>query len=190
MSFERFCFVDIECDGLRKEGYLEFPTQICMIATNKHGKVIETYNKFIKGARYLSPWVIKNCRNISLDILNKEGIPIQEAMAKIMSYVSHDTLFVMHNVKFDWNVIESQAPKSTKLQLQHQPRFCTMEAATNFTKIPKTGYSSRYPGWKWPSLVELANALGQKIPSTLHDAENDTILLKRCYFEGKKRNWW
>ena len=66
--------------------------------------------------------------------------------------------------------------KSEYLSSQKPKIFCTKEQSTNICKIP----NSR-GGYKWPSLAELCAFCGVENKGA-HNALNDVIATKECYF--------
>ena len=190
-----YLFFDFETNGLKAFGYDEHPTQLCFIVTNSTGKIIHTYNELIKGTTRLSPWVIENCPHVSLQALSDNGVSVKEAWTSLLSYAGPNTLFVAHNLSFDWGIVEKYAkqllvPKGYNL-LQLQPRFCTKEMSTDKCKIQRAGKSRVWGGgYKWPTLEELAGKLDVNITGALHDALTDVRVLRSCFWEGRRRLWW
>ena len=158
--------------------------------------MIEIYDKLIVGCNELSPWVMENCPHVTMEKLQKEGVSIRSAWKSLLSHAGPDTVYVAHNLSFDWNIVvkyskELLVDKGMKL-LDLQPRLCTKEISTNLCKLPKTGKSRWFAGsrWKWPTLEELAQKLDVEITGALHDALTDVRVLKACFFAAHERGWW
>tara|TARA_B110000971_G_C19741858_1_gene377921 strand:+ start:82 stop:288 length:207 start_codon:yes stop_codon:yes gene_type:complete len=63
-----------------------------------------------------------------------------------------------------------------------------MRSTTEFCKIKKVGYGSKYGGYKWPKLEELANSLHISIEKEkFHDSKYDVEITKKCFTELLKK---
>lgn len=188
MTKTGYIFIDVETDGI---GTFRPPrqhlTQLAFIKTDKKGNILQTYSKLIKGVTKLAqiPSVI-----FTLDQLNEHGIPLVKALNDLKKAMEDKPIFIAHNLSFDHSILVRDS-KKVEIDLNIRHTFCTMLGSVDFCKIEKVGFGVYYPGYKWPRLSELASALGIKYDSTrLHDAEEDTRVLKECFFEGKKREIW
>ena len=185
-------FFDFETNGLRRDGYGEHPTQLSVVVTDEYGAVRHTYSEFVRGATRLSPWVQQNMPKFTLAKLDDVGVPLDDALDQLRVHLGPDSLFVAHNASFDLGVWERHETDSgTKRRIRGQRHLCTMKAGTDFCALPKTGYAARYAGFKYPKLVELAEALGEPCdPAACHDAAYDTDVLRRCFVAGRKKGIW
>ena len=66
--------------------------------------------------------------------------------------------------------------------------FCTKVRSTDFCKLPKLGYASKYPGYKWPTLEELYFKLFNEKIEQEHLADKDVEILLKCFIKGKEQN--
>lgn len=181
---KKVLFFDYETDGLPPE-CLGYPTQMTFqVVDFNTRKVIRTYNKYIKGAKYLSPWH-KEHSKITLELLNSEGVPYEEAMNEMKKYMGHGFLWVAHNLNFDVNVILRHGTAYVNPKdVNKQYKLCTCLSTTEYCKLPKTGRAAYYPGYKWPKLSELSEKLGLEFSEEeAHDSLYDVEMLRKCFFE-------
>lgn len=187
---KRVLFFDYETDGLPSQGALGYPVQMTFqVCDYDTRKVIRTYNKYIKGAKYISDWHVENSK-ITLDLLNREGVPYGEAMNEMKKYMGHDVLWVAHNLQFDVDVILRHGKHYVEPKdVRKQYKLCTCLSTTEFCKLPKTGRAAFYPGYKWPKLSELSEKLGLTFSEeAAHDSMYDVEMLRKCFFECVDRN--
>jgi len=99
--------------------------------------------------------------------------------------IKADTL-VCHNFGFDSLMLKVAAHRSGMIgevvldTLEVKSNFCTMLKSTQLCKIP-----GPY-GYKWPKLEELYKFLFNKSFEGAHDALNDVLATRRCYYELKR----
>ena len=170
---------DFETTGTRDGTPHNYPTQFACELLNSKGKEIDKFDAFIKGATILSPWVLKNCPNITIEKCN-EGIDIHTLLQK-MYQILHNNLpelslctLVAHNMDFDWAVLTAAVKladlESTKefQDLSSLPRLCTMKDRLR-----------RYE--KWPKLKELAESFEIVFEDAIaHDAVYDAHICGQC----------
>ena len=181
-----FIILDIETNGI---GTFRPPTQTPIQVSFQHidenGNVLTDYSEFIKGVERIKwggsigecPW--------SVDFVNNTGVSLRECIKKIKECIDTDTIIVGHNIDFDVGALMNSFGSKT---IYTTPRFCTMRNTTEFCKIKKTGYGSKYGGYKWPKLEELATTLHINIEKEkFHDSKYDVEITKKCFTELRKR---
>ena len=185
MDNYNYLLFDVETNGI---GTFRPPTQtmtqIAFLKFNRDETILDTGSYVVRGATELSdhPAV-----TISKERIKEEGIDVILAINKLLNIIDENTVLVSHNYDFDSAIIDTSLRKHGS-QFPNIKHFCTMKASTNYCKLPKTGNSSHYPGYKYPKLIELAEKLGIPMnPAKFHDALYDCIITKKCFLTGLDR---
>lgn len=184
---KNYLILDIETNGI---GSFRPPSQKPIQVSFQHidgkGNVLKDYSEFIKGVNKIKwggsigecPW--------SVDFVNKNGVDLIECIKGIKECIDEKTIIVGHNIDFDVGTLMKAIYSKT---IYTTPKLCTMKTSTDFCKIQKNGYSSKYGGYKWPKLAELARILDIKIEvDNFHDSKYDVEITKQCFLELLKRN--
>ena len=108
------------------------------------------------------------------------------AINRFLNSIEEDVVLCSHNYEFDKGLLMNHIHNwPTNLYI------CTMKLSTNFCKLPKIGPASKYPGYKYPSLLELSKKLKVKSDETkFHDALYDCYITKDCILNGIQSNLW
>ena len=185
MDNKNFLVLDIETNGI---GGFRPPTQtitqLAFIKFKSDGTLIAQSCDIIKGATAVKshPSV-----TISLEQIKNEGIDYKVAIHKLFSNIDSNTILVSHNFDFDTGLVKN-CIKDDNLVFPTNKYICTMKSSINYCKLPKSGYGSKYPGFKFPSLIELATKLEIPMdPSKFHDALYDCEITKECLVAGLKK---
>lgn len=119
---------------------------------------------------------------ISTLIAKRKGVPVVKALDEFVDALSHASVVVAHNFKFDSKVLRAEFHR---IKIRHlfrgKTRVCTMEAATEYCALP-----GRYGRPKWPKLPELHYKLFGKKVKESHDAAADVATCSKCFFELKR----
>lgn len=113
----------------------------------------------------------------------KEGEPMHKLLDIFLGDYEKAEYLVAHNMEFDYRVLGSEMLRYGKRAKKKKERFCTMLATVNICKIP-----GNY-GYKWPKLEELYTKVFGNNFEGAHDALNDVVACKECFFELKKRGY-
>lgn len=156
-----FCVVDIESTGSIKNG------QIIEIGAIKmqNGKEIAHFESFVRANEV--PESISELTGISTKML--ENAPSLASVLNEFRLFLKDSIFVAHNVKFDYNFISNSLEKCGFGVLLNQ-NLCTIELSRRLIQSPK--YSLPY----------LKEILGIETPHhrALADAKSAALILKHC----------
>lgn len=122
---------------------------------------------------------------ISREQLEAEGVPAKDALDKFRSMLERADMLVCHNTQFDSKLLSiayrrADAPE-TSHKIMNSAYYCTMKRSTNLCQLP-----GKF-GFKWPKLQELHQFLFNEGFDGAHDALNDVLATKRCYYEMKRR---
>jgi DNA polymerase-3 subunit epsilon len=192
-----YTFFDTETNGkiagnydapLSIKNISNFPriTQICFQSYTENGELISEFHSLIKPDGWEVPkekFFIDN--NMSTERCEKEGIPIKDALILSIVLIRFSTEYLIaHNMSFDQRVLGAEMIRAKKNLGYVVKKFCTMEAATQICKIPRSKYGTDF---KFPKLEELYFFLFNEKMDEAHDATWDVTATAKCFFEMKKR---
>ena len=95
-------FVDIETTGSRVQYDRVIEVGILRV---EEGKLIKTYNKLINPEMYLSPYIEQMTGISSLEL---ERAPVFDQVKEEIMEMLDDTVFVAHNVRFDYGFLKNE----------------------------------------------------------------------------------
>ena len=180
-------FLDTETTGLPSRWnapYNEWPRMVSLayMLCEEDGKIIDQMELIIKPDGYTIPKEASDIHGITQVIAEQQGNDLQMALIKLLTLVDIADLIVFHNQSFDVGIITGEQMrmgfgKSEYISSKKPKIFCTKESSTKICKIPNVGRG----GYKWPSLAELCAFCGVENKGA-HNALNDVIATKQCYF--------
>jgi len=180
-------FLDTETTGLPSRWnapYNEWPRMVSLayMLCEEDGKIIDQMELIIKPDGYTIPKEASDIHGITQVIAEQQGNDLQMALIKLLTLVEIADLIVFHNQSFDVGIITGEQMrmgfgKPEYISSQKPKIFCTKESSTKICKIPNVGRG----GYKWPSLAELCKFCKVKNKGA-HNALNDVIATKECYF--------
>lgn len=178
-------FLDTETTGLPlnwRAPYDQWPRMVSLAFCLVHENQTHWQDEcIIKPDGYEIPLEASNIHGITTDMANELGMPVGRVLNKLNELIEDADLVVFHNSSFDTGIISGE-----QMRLGYPPEnlicnstklFCTKEKSTNILKIPAHGRG----GYKWPSLAELCAFCGVENKGA-HNALNDVIATKECYF--------
>ncbi len=161
---ETFCIVDIETNGSHvSKGY-----QIIEIGAIKYknGKIIDKFESLVYATQIDE--YIQEVTNINPDML--EDAPIEESILKEFKLFLEDSVFVAHNIKFDYGFISDAFEKYNLGKLQNR-KLCTIDLAKR--TIPSLKYGLKY-------LKKELNIQVENHHRAYWDALATTYILEKC----------
>ena len=178
-------FLDTETTGLPsnwKAPYNEWPRMVSLAFSLVRGDEILGQNEYIiKPEGYEIPLEASNIHGITTEEAQAKGNDIQMVLIQLATMVELADLVVFHNSSFDTSIISGEQIRAgwkPEELIHNNPKiFCTKEKSTTILKIP----SGRGGAWNWPSLAELCKFCGVENKGA-HNALNDVIATKECYF--------
>lgn len=184
-----FLFFDTETTGLPKNWKApvsdlnNWPrmVQIAWILSDKSGNRIKANDYIIKPNGFVIPKDASNIHRITTERAIKEGYELEEVLNEFNSLVYKAEFIVAHNISFDEKIIGAEfIRKQIKTSFSEKKKVCTMQASTNFCKIP-----GPY-GLKWPKLSELHQKLFGADFEEAHDASADIYATEKCFWEMRR----
>ena len=187
----RYLFFDTETTGTPKD--YKAPSsdtdnwprlvQLGWILTDEQGNVLSEGNHIIKPNGFVIPKDAERVHGISTKYACEHGEPIEDVLDLFMADFSKAKYLVGHNISFDKKIVGAEWIRMGKSDLMStKTSYCTMEAATDFCKIPG------YLGYKWPKLQELYKKLFGCDFDDAHDAMADITATCKCFWEMRKRD--
>ena len=165
-----------------------YPVQLAAELLDAEGTVLKSVQMLIRGATRLDPWVIANCKHLSIEECNRDGQSFEDAI-KVLAELVGDTecTLVAHNIDYDWKDVilrtarEMQLDETTSFRkLASLPQFCT--CINDDTKRAKTAYFFTKIGkWIGPTLSKLAKKYNVEYDeAAAHDAAYDVRVTSQC----------
>jgi len=192
MDNQKFIF-DVETTGLpirERNNQLNYKNLIsfenCRIVSiswiitynNNNNKyaILEKGNYYVKPDNFIISDKSTEIHGLTLEILNKKGIPIEEIFNKLVDIFNKNkiTEIISHNIKFDINVLKSELVRyNSSVLLERINSICTFCTMLNSQKIMNV--------YKWPKLSEAYHYFYKKELQNAHDAEYDTLYCYNIY---------
>ena len=111
----------------------------------------------------------------------RSGMPLKRCLQQLLTAGQEATLLVAHNLSYDIGILKEEFHRAALPNaFASVSGICTMRAATNYCRLPKT---SNRGGYKYPKLDELHRHLFGYDFINAHNAEADTEACMRCFFE-------
>jgi len=185
-----YLFFDTETTGLPKNWKApvtdlnNWPRmiQVAWILCDSEGKRISEKEYIIKPENFTIPKAASNVHGITTEKAIKEGVDLEPVLKEFNELVAQSNYIVAHNISFDEKIIGAELlRKSVESDFDKKPKLCTMQASTNYCKIP-----GQY-GFKWPKLSELHIKLFGVDFEGAHDAFADIDATEKCFWELRKK---
>ena len=182
-------FFDTETTGLPKDWKApvsklsNWPrlVQIAWLSYDDSGNQISSREYIIQPQGFVIPSEAAKVHGISTEIAMEKGVPLKNALMEFSDAISEADVIIAHNMSFDEKIIGAEfLRENISSQLFQTTRLCTMEAATNYCKLP-----GNY-GYKWPTLSELHSILFEEDYKDAHDALEDVKVCAKCFFRLKE----
>ena len=177
-------FLDTETTGLPtnwKAPYNEWPRMVSLAYSLEGVPFPEEGEFIIKPDGYEIPMEASNIHGITTEEAQVKGQDLRLVLIKLEVMLQLADLVVFHNSSFDTGIISGEQIRAgwkPEELIHNNPKiFCTKEKSTTILKIQ----SGRGGAWKWPSLAELCKFCGVENKGA-HNALNDVIATKECYF--------
>ena len=184
-----YLFFDTETTGLPKNWKAPLSDldnwprmiQIGWILCNEQGDRIDVDGYIIKPEGFTIPKDATKVHGISTERAIAEGVALEEVLAKFNELIDRSDCIVAHNISFDEKIVCAEfLRKGIETAFAQKNQLCTMNAATNYCKIP-----GPY-GYKWPKLSELHIKLFGLDFNEAHDASVDINATAKCFWEMRR----
>ena len=156
--------------------------QLAWLLTDNDGTEIACAEYVVKPQGFVIPKDAAKIHGITTAKAQQVGIDLQLVLGEVVASIQQASVLVAHNMQFDEKILGAELLRAGQPNVvASKERRCTMQAATNFCRIP-----GPY-GYKWPSLQELHLKLFNESFVGAHQALVDVRACARCYFELKRR---
>lgn len=178
-----YIFFDTETTGVNKSS--DRVVQLAWLLITANGKELRRQNFLIKPSGFEIPTAAEKIHGISTAVASRFGVPLRQALLEFSNDVDRCQVIVAHNLSFDLAMLRPEFDRENIIwRLDEKLMFCTMRASTNWCRLSKLDGRS---GYKWPKLDELHYRLFGRYFENSHDALNDVLATKDCFFELSKR---
>ena len=145
---------------------------------NKDRELIDSSDDIIKPEGWEIPPAAEKKHQVTHDEAVEKGVPLKEALQRFKAAIDKAEYVVAHNMKFSEAVVTCEFHrKSLSHNLENADKYCLMQEATWYTKLPsKTG------GYKWPSLQEIHAKVFEARYSNANNALGDVAATTVCFF--------
>ena len=179
-------FIDTETTGLPKDyngslrdfGNWPRVIQAAWVLTTLSGDVVSKSNFDVFPDGFSIPQSATDVHGITNEEAEMYGHDLGEVLDHLSSDLTKSLFVIGHNIKYDSDVLAVEYLRKGQMNMMlgtHQ--LCTMKSTVNFCRI------SELHGYKWPSLEELHYKLFESSIENAHDALNDVMATKDCFFE-------
>lgn len=156
--------------------------QLAWLLTDAQGNEIASAEYVVKPEGFVIPNDAAKIHGITTETAQRTGVALQLVLSEIVAGIQQASVLVAHNMQFDEKILGAELLRSGQPDVvASKERKCTMQAATNFCRIP-----GPY-GYKWPTLQELHLKLFNEPFAGAHQALVDVRACSRCYFELRRR---
>jgi DNA polymerase III epsilon subunit-like protein len=190
MADKLYIFFDTETTGVPRN--YKAPTtdtdnwprlvQLGWILMDSEGNKMAQHDYIVRPVGFKIPAEAASVHGITTEKALEEGRDLAEVIDEFMADFDKATFIVGHNISFDQNIVGAELVRLNRPDVMTSKRtFCTMQAGTNFCKIP-----GKY-GYKWPKLMELYVKLFGHDFEGAHNAMSDIDATQECFWEMRKR---
>lgn len=147
------------------------------IVLDEQYKPVEDYDCVIKPEGFAIDDTIADYAKLDLDDIDRKGEPLTDVLTSFSKSVEGSDYIFAHNMNVAENVLGAEyVRQGLDHGLFRAERFCLMQEATYFCKLPsKTG------GYKWPTLRELHISCFNSTYSPVNNARADVIAASRSF---------
>jgi len=152
--------------------------QIAWLYYDEDRNLVDAQDHIIQPEGYTIPKNVERVHGISTAIAKAKGVDLEKTLLTFKKLIDKTDYVIAHNISFDEKVVGAEfIRKKIQHRLSLSERICTMQAGTDFCKIP-----GKY-GYKWPTLSELHIKTFGKDFLEQHNARADTLACANCFFE-------
>lgn len=146
---------------------------------NKDRELIDSSDDIIAPEGFEITSEIEQRSQISPDQAKEDGVPVKEALTRFLAALDKAEYVIAHNMKYHEAVLTSELIRKSLpyRDLANAEKYCLMQEATWFCKLPAKG--GRF---KWPSLQEIHTKLFQTRFSNAGNALGDVSASTVCFF--------
>lgn len=180
---KKYLFFDTETTGVDR--FNDRIVQISWILTDEQDNELSAKSYIIRPEGFEIPARVSAIHGITTERALEEGLPLEDVMNAFEFDWNRADAIVAHNIGFDLSFVRREA-ENVGLTLKEKPiqaQYDTMEASTDYCKLPGRYHGPGYSPYKSPKLIELYHFLFKKGFSDAHTASADTQACRECFWE-------
>ena len=145
---------------------------------NEERELIDSADDIIQPQGFSIPIEAEQKHQVTDTEAREKGVPVKEALLRFKEAVNKAEYVIAHNMKFQEAVVTCEfARKSLAHTLGASEKYCLMQEATWYCKLPGPG--GRY---KWPSLQEIHAKVFNTRFTNAGNALGDVSACVVCFF--------
>jgi len=146
---------------------------------NEERELIDSSDDIIQPVGFEITGEIEQRHQVSPEKAAEEGVPVKESLTRFLAAIEKANYVIAHNMKYHEAVLTSELIRKSLpyRDLTNAEKYCLMQEATWYTKLPAKG--GRY---KWPSLQEIHTKLFGTRFSNAGNALGDVSACTVCFF--------
>ncbi len=155
--------------------------QIAWHLYDTSGNLFDKSDFIVKPEGFKIPADASRLHGITTDGAIQEGKDLVFVINLFNDQIEKANILVAHNMSFDEKIVGAEfVRRNIKSNLFKKSRLCTMNASTNYCRIP-----GPY-GYKWPKLSELHYKLFGEYFEEAHNAAADIEATARCFWKMRE----
>ena len=157
---KKYLFFDTETTGVDR--FNDRIVQISWILTDEQDNELSAESYIIRPEGFEIPARVSAIHGITTELAMEEGLSLEEVMTAFVYDWEKADAIVAHNIGFDLSFVTRET-ENAGLSLTDKPvQYDTMEASTEYCKLPGRYHGSGYSPYKSPKLIELYRHLFNK----------------------------
>lgn len=145
---------------------------------NEDRELIDSSDDIIKPEGFVIPEEAEKKHKVTQAEAEDKGVPLKEALQRFKEAIEKAEYVIAHNMNFNEAVVTCEFyRKNLSHVLAAADKYCLMQEATWYTKLPsKTG------GYKWPSLKAIHEKVFEAQYANAGHALADVSAVVVCFF--------
>jgi DNA polymerase-3 subunit epsilon len=178
-------FLDTETTGLPREvamtGRLPRVVQLAAVLTDPYGRVLDEFCTLIRPDGWRIPQKAIAIHGITTKRCREEGVPAEDALARLTAFALRSDTLVAHNLEFDLFMLDIEYRLAgCAFPFEGHIKRCTMKETAHLVGLRSPRRPDRY---KWPKLEEAYHHFVGADLVDAHDALADVRACAAIYFK-------
>jgi DNA polymerase III epsilon subunit-like protein len=178
-------FVDTETTGLPSAlamtGRLPRVVQLAAVLTDPYGRVLDEFSTLIRPDGWRIPQKAIAIHGITTKRCREEGVPVQDALARLTAFALRSDTLVAHNLEFDLFMLDIEYRLAgCAFPFEGHIKRCTMKETAHLVGLRSPRRPDRY---KWPKLGDAYRHFVGADLVDAHDALADARACAAIYFK-------
>ena len=145
---------------------------------NSERELMDSSDDIIKPEGFVIPIEAEKKHKVTQIQAEDEGVPLKEALERFKDALTKADYVIAHNMNFNESVVTCEFyRKNISHVLQSSDKYCLMQEATWYTKLPNPK-----GGYKWPSLQDIHSKVFEAQYADAGNALADVSAVTVCFF--------